>query len=93
MILYISLFKIPVIEECDKDYDNDDKLKLKIGTERLELLLETKVIIMDELLFLNRENVETIHNYHDLNGLRGKIIIGAGYNHFIFHINISNIIM
>jgi hypothetical protein len=78
IITNISLFKIPVVEECDKDYEDDSKLKLRLSKERLELLLATKVIIMDELLFLNRECVETVHNVPDLKGLKGKIIIGAG---------------
>ena len=46
IIIYVSLFKIPVVEDCDDDYDDDSKLKLRLNKERLELLLLTKAIII-----------------------------------------------
>jgi hypothetical protein len=71
-----SLFKVPVVEDCDKELDY--KLKLKLTKERLELLLAAKVIILDEICFSSKETFEAFYKDTDLNQLRGKVVIGAG---------------
>ena len=71
-----SLAKIPVIEECDRELEYS--LNLNLTKERLELLLETKVIIIDEIFFSHRENLETFCYEDKLNQLKGKIILAAG---------------
>jgi hypothetical protein len=71
-----SLAKIPVIEECDRELEYS--LNLNLTKQRLELLLETKVIILDEVFFSHKECLETFCYEEKLNGLKGKIILTAG---------------
>ena len=53
-------------------------MNLYLTEERLELLTETKVIIIDEAYFLHREGIETFYNEKKMNNLKGKVIILAG---------------
>jgi hypothetical protein len=48
-----SLFKVGVVEDCDREYDYEPP-KLNLTKQRIELLLETKVAIMDELAFTHK---------------------------------------
>jgi hypothetical protein len=70
------LIKIPVIDECDKELEYT--LELNLTQERLQLLKEVKVIILDEGFFINRECVEAFYNDCRFKKLRGKIFILAG---------------
>ena len=71
-----SLAKIPVVEQCDRELEYS--IKLNLTEDRLSLLLETKVIIIDEVFFTHRECLEAIYHDSRLNGLKGKIILTAG---------------
>lgn len=48
-----SLFKVGVVEDCDREYDYEPP-KLNLTKQRIELLLETKVAILDELAFTHK---------------------------------------
>jgi len=71
-----SLAKIPVVEQCDRELEYS--IKLNLSEDRLNLLLQTKVIIIDEVFFIHRECLEAIYYDSRLNGLKGKIILTAG---------------
>jgi hypothetical protein len=71
-----ALAGIPVIEECDRELEY--VLKLNLSENKINLLLATKVFIIDEAFFLHRECLEAFHSCEKLRGLRGKIILLAG---------------
>lgn len=70
-----SLVKLPVIEECDRELEYS--LNLHLTKERLELLTETKVIIIDEAYFFYQKGIETFYNEKKMNNLKGKIIFNS----------------
>jgi hypothetical protein len=71
-----SLAKLPVVDECDRELEYT--ITLNLTQERVDLLLHTKVIIIDEIFFTHRECLEAFYYCERLNGLKGKIILTAG---------------
>ena len=71
-----GLFKFPVIEEEDKDINENGQCKLIENAQRLELLQLTQVIIWDEFPSNHKEIFEDV--YKQLNGFKGKVVICMG---------------
>ena len=67
-----SLFGFPVIDECDREND-DEKPICFTSKERKEILKETKLIIWDEFFSNNKEVFEGA--FESNNGFKGKVIL------------------
>ena len=68
-----SLFKYPVVEECDVDMDKMPECKL-FETQRLELLMETTVIFWDEFISNDRELFESVLRFFSKYRIQKKFI-------------------
>jgi len=72
-----TLFKLPVVEDNEKDLDDDVMISnVAMHPERLELLKHTSVIVWDEFPSNNKECFEAA--FEALDGFRGKIVIFMG---------------
>jgi hypothetical protein len=63
-----NLFNFPVIDDIDRNID-DEKSECNMSSERLELLMNTNVIVWDEFLNNNKEIFEAA--YSKLNEFQG----------------------
>jgi len=71
-----GLFKFPVVEENDKETNEEIKCRVKEYPERLELLQHIKLIVWDEFPSNHREVFESV--YKSLDYFKNKIIICMG---------------
>ena len=72
-----ALFLLPVIEEEDKEVDQEPMISgIRFKPERKELLENTDVIIWDEFFSNHRECFEAV--YKELNGFVGKTVVVIG---------------
>ena len=71
-----GLFKFPVVEEDDKETNEEIKCRVKEYPERLELLQHIKLIVWDEFPSNHREVFESV--YKSLDYFKNKIIICMG---------------
>jgi len=74
-----SLFKIPV-EEIDVEAEDDEGRELTCqlpeGSQRLELLLATDLIVWDEFPNNHRHSFEAV--YRAMKGFKGRILVACG---------------
>ena len=72
-----ALFLLPVIEEEDKEVDQEPMISgIRFKPERKELLENTDVFIWDEFFSNHRECFEAV--YKELNGFVGKTVVVIG---------------
>ena len=71
-----SLFKFPVIDECDRDEDSVLDCNFNKHPRRLELLKEVNLIVWDEFPSNHRELFEAV--YKALNCFENKVVVCFG---------------
>ena len=71
-----SLFKFPIVEEADEEPNEPMRCELHNNHQRMELLLETALFMLDEFPSLDREVFEAA--YKALSGFENKIVICMG---------------